>query len=125
MHLKRSYGLHPQYKATHPKEAFVLCGLFFLFVCLFVSGFTKERTIERASSCYWTEPPLPEAFHRISRAARHLERQVAFPQLFPEGPGPRETADQHLAGTGGERRGCPVSVGLCGAGSAVGAPDLP
>lgn len=57
-------------------------------------GFTKERTIERASSCYWTEPPLPEAFHRVSRAAGHLERQVARPQIFPVGPGLRETAEQ-------------------------------
>lgn len=45
MHLKRSYGLHPQYKATHPKEAFVLCGLFFLFVCLF-QGLRKRELLK-------------------------------------------------------------------------------
>lgn len=65
------------------------------YFCGFCAGFTKERIIERASSSYWTEPPLPEAFHRVSRAARHLERQVAFPPIFPAGPGPRETAEQH------------------------------
>lgn len=67
---------------------------FWGYFCVFCAGFTKERTIERASSCYWTEPPLPEAFHRVSRAAGHLERQVACPQIFPVGPGPSETAEQ-------------------------------
>lgn len=71
--------------------------------CVFCAGFTEERTIERASSCYWTEPPLPEAFHRVSRAAGHLERQVTCPQIFPVGPGPRETAEQHYPETKEER----------------------
>lgn len=66
-------------------------------------GFTKERTIERASSCYWTEPPLPEAFHRVSRAAGHLERQVACPRIFPAGPGPSETAEQRYRDERGAR----------------------
>lgn len=86
---KRAWILESSVERVNDNNRFWGC------CCVFCAGFTEEGTIERASSCYWTEPPLPEAFHRVSRAAGHFERQVACPQVFPVGPGLRETAEQH------------------------------